>query len=125
MRKTKYPGKPAQMWPNRWLFHDRSNEPSENQIIDLLHDIRVLLLLVVLLMLGGCDDGWDPPSTLGTPPFPVGSCFETIGPIRVQSRAWTNREREGKQSYAVAAWVPIKKLKSVECETRNEAEINE
>lgn len=44
---------PAKLWTSKLFWHDRSNQPEFIQIIDLLHDIRFLLLvLCVLTMLG-------------------------------------------------------------------------
>ena len=40
---------PAKLWPSRWFFHDRSDQPENIQIIDLLHDIRLLLLLMIFI----------------------------------------------------------------------------
>lgn len=42
---------PARVFPNRFLFHDWSDHPENIQIIDLLHDIRLLLLVVVLVLI--------------------------------------------------------------------------
>lgn len=44
--RTKHP---AKLWPNTWLWHDRSDQPEAIQIIDLLHDIRLLLLFLAIL----------------------------------------------------------------------------
>lgn len=49
--KMKLGKHPARMFQNRFLFHDWSDYPENMQIIDLLHDIRLLLLLVVLVLL--------------------------------------------------------------------------
>ena len=42
---------PAKLWPNSWLFHDRSDQPEMLQVIDLLHDIRTLLLAIFIVLL--------------------------------------------------------------------------
>lgn len=39
---------PAKSWPTRWFFHNRSEEPAEMQVIDLLTDIRNLLLIALI-----------------------------------------------------------------------------
>jgi hypothetical protein len=44
---------PAKVWPNRWIWHDRSDQPEAIQIIDLLHDIRLLLLVIAVLIVAG------------------------------------------------------------------------
>lgn len=45
---------PAKLWPNRLFWHDRSEQPTEIQVIDLLHDIRFLLLVIAVLSLARC-----------------------------------------------------------------------
>jgi len=42
---------PAKLWHNRLLWHDRSEQPEAVQIIDLLHDIRFLLLVIAAVLL--------------------------------------------------------------------------
>lgn len=42
---------PAKLWPNTWLWHDRSDQPESIQIIDLLHDVRLLLLIITACVL--------------------------------------------------------------------------
>lgn len=42
---------PAKEWPNTWLWADRSAQPIEIQIIDLLHDIRLLLFAVCIVLM--------------------------------------------------------------------------
>lgn len=42
---------PARIFPNGFLFEDWSDHPENIQIIDLLHDIRLLLLLIVFLLI--------------------------------------------------------------------------
>lgn len=44
---------PAKLWQSKWLFHDRSDQPEPMQIIDLLHDIRFMLVLIVLINIFG------------------------------------------------------------------------
>ena len=45
---------PAKNPTSRWFWHDRSDQPKTMQIIDLLHDIRFLLLVLVLISLASC-----------------------------------------------------------------------
>ena len=40
---------PAGMWPTRWIFHDRRDEPAEMQTLDLLTDIRNMMLVLIIL----------------------------------------------------------------------------
>ena len=40
---------PATMWPTRWIFHDRKDEEPILQAVDILTDIRNLLLVLVIL----------------------------------------------------------------------------
>lgn len=40
---------PAHMWPTRWFFHDRSDEPDTAQIVDILTDIRNAVFLILLI----------------------------------------------------------------------------
>lgn len=42
---------PAKNPTSRWFWHDRSQQSVSIQIIDLLHDIRFLLLVIVALQL--------------------------------------------------------------------------
>lgn len=42
---------PAKNPTSRWFWHDRSNQPEAMQVIDLLHDIRFLLLVIVICSL--------------------------------------------------------------------------
>lgn len=42
---------PAKYWYNSLLWHDRSDESEQLQMIDLLHDIRLLLLVIVVILL--------------------------------------------------------------------------
>lgn len=42
---------PATLWPTKWLFHNRSDEEPSMQMVDILTDIRNLLLVVILLMI--------------------------------------------------------------------------
>ena len=42
---------PARSFPSRFLFHDWSDHPESIQIIDLLHDIRLLLLIICAVLL--------------------------------------------------------------------------
>lgn len=51
MTKASLDKHPARVFPNKFLFHDWSDHPENIQIIDLLHDIRLLLLLVVFLLI--------------------------------------------------------------------------
>ncbi len=41
---------PAKIWTSKLFWHDRSDQPASIQIIDLLHDIRFLLLIVVFIL---------------------------------------------------------------------------
>nr|WP_278520965.1 hypothetical protein [Brucella anthropi] len=41
---------PAKKWPSRLFWKDLSDQPNEYQIIDLLHDIRFLLLLIAIIL---------------------------------------------------------------------------
>lgn len=41
---------PAKSIPGRWIFHDRSDQSEAIQIIDLLHDIRLLLLVIAVIV---------------------------------------------------------------------------
>lgn len=41
---------PAKLAPSRWFFHDRSDQPESIQIIDLLHDIRLLLVVIAIIL---------------------------------------------------------------------------
>lgn len=41
---------PAKEWKNKLLWVDRSDEPEAMQIIGLLHDIRLLLLFLVVVV---------------------------------------------------------------------------
>lgn len=45
---------PAKNPTSRWFWHDRSDQPESAQIIDLLHDIRFLLLVLVFIALASC-----------------------------------------------------------------------
>ena len=38
-------GHPAKLWPSRWLFHDRSDQSVEFQMMDALYDIRTILTI--------------------------------------------------------------------------------
>jgi hypothetical protein len=45
---------PAKNPTSRWFWHDRSDQSESIQIIDLLHDIRFLLLVIAFFtMIGG------------------------------------------------------------------------
>lgn len=41
---------PAKLWQNKLFWHDRSDQPEAIQVIDLLHDIRFLLLVIAALL---------------------------------------------------------------------------
>lgn len=43
-------GHPAKHLHNRFIWNDHSDQPTEMQVIDLLHDIRFLLLLIFLVL---------------------------------------------------------------------------
>jgi hypothetical protein len=43
--RTKHP---AKLWQNKLFWHDRSDQPETIQVIDLLHDIRFLLLVIAI-----------------------------------------------------------------------------
>lgn len=38
---------PAKDWPARWIFDDHSDKSTEFQILDLLHDIRLLIYFLL------------------------------------------------------------------------------
>lgn len=44
---------PAKLWQNKLFWHDRSDQPETMQAIDLLHDIRFLLLVLCFLTFFG------------------------------------------------------------------------
>ncbi len=46
---TELYGHPAKLWPSRWFFHDRSDQPVEFQIMDIVTDIRSILWIWFLL----------------------------------------------------------------------------
>jgi hypothetical protein len=37
-------GHPSKLWPTRWFFHNRSDQAVEFQIMDILTDVRNILL---------------------------------------------------------------------------------
>ena len=41
---------PYDLIPTRWFFHDRSDEPYNDQVIDILIDIRNILFLMFIFM---------------------------------------------------------------------------
>jgi len=45
---------PAKNPTSRWFWHDRSDQSEAMQIIDLLHDIRFLLMVLVFISLASC-----------------------------------------------------------------------
>lgn len=49
MKPNKYPH-PATMWPSNWLFHNRSDEEPTMQVVDILHDIRNILLVILIVL---------------------------------------------------------------------------
>lgn len=42
-------GHPAKLWPTRWLWHDRSDQPIDFQIMDIVSDIRSILWVWFIL----------------------------------------------------------------------------
>jgi hypothetical protein len=42
---------PAKLTPTRWIFHDRSEQDVNLQIIDILTDIRNILVLILIVVL--------------------------------------------------------------------------
>lgn len=42
---------PAKIPPSSWIWDDRSDQPVSMQVIDLLHDIRLILFAIFLLLL--------------------------------------------------------------------------
>lgn len=48
--RTKHP---AKFWTNKLFWHDRSDQSEAIQIIDLLHDIRFLLMVLCVLTMFG------------------------------------------------------------------------
>lgn len=42
---------PARKWPTRWIFTDHSDQDFEYQVIDILTDIRNILLITFLVWL--------------------------------------------------------------------------
>lgn len=45
---------PADQWTSKLFWHDRKDQSESIQIIDLLHDIRFLLLVLVFISLASC-----------------------------------------------------------------------
>lgn len=45
---------PAEYPTSKWFFHDRRHQSENLQIIDLLHDIRFLLLVIMFCSLASC-----------------------------------------------------------------------
>lgn len=53
MSETARTRHPAKNPTSRWFWHDRSDQSEAMQVIDLLHDIRFLLLMIVVLTIVG------------------------------------------------------------------------